>query len=192
MELDVKKPGFQVPGALQGVRGNTCLAHYDTKLWLITEKMSITGDLSTCNPETALRRNLPHPLCPPSACGFCDTDAESCSLSSRGTEVLCLTHPFFSTGGVNPSWLVHQHNAFPALFLSADAQYVTYRQLLPLESNMPGGEGAGGVGPALQHGDPCSRGRPLQKHRRTHWAAEMCARLTSLILSLQRLWGTST
>lgn len=94
-ELDVKKPGFQVLDALQGVRGYTCLAHYCIKLWLITKKMSITGDLSTCNPGTALRCNLPHPHCPPSACGFCGTDAESCSLGSRGIEVLCLTHPLF-------------------------------------------------------------------------------------------------
>lgn len=179
-ELDVsslhEKPGFQVLGALQGVRGDTCWAHYDTKLWLITDKMSITGNLSTCSPGIALRCNLPHPCCAPSACRFCGTVAESCSLGSRGIEMLSFTHPlFFSPGSVNPSWHVHQHNA---LFLPADANCGTYRQLLPLESNMLEGEGAEGVGPVLQHGDPCSRGRPQWKHSRAHQAAEMGARLS--------------
>lgn len=93
----------------------------------------------------------------------------------RHRDAVFHTPPFFFLQAVSILHDVHQHNA---LFLPADANCGTYRQLLPLESNMLGGEGAEGVGPVLQHGDPCSRGRPQWKHSRTHQAAEMGARLS--------------
>lgn len=194
-ELDVsslhEKPGFQVPGALQGVRGDTCWAHYDTKLWLITDKMSITGNLSTCSPGIALRCNLPHPYCPPSACRFCGTVAESCSLSSRGIEMLSFTHP--------PFFFSRQCQSF---MTCAPAQCLVppcWCKLWDLQTTPALGEQH-----AWRRGSRGSRTcppawRPMLKGKATVEAQQDppgcrdgCQTLTSLILLLQRLGGTST